>query len=588
MNVTITKEMAEAIGPKSLKKFGIDEERYRWNSTSLNLRRLSNNQVKEFQEILDPHHRANVKGARVAMRDIKTWIDAAAKGVEKATCKDVKQFESLAFEFLQKQPGHRLYKKDDERDVWQAFFVNDIQYHPPQSDRSGGHTPPYTSMKLHYMELGSPEDETENFYNADVRGKTVPEILTAEGYIVETDDLRANYLAEVERYVEHHDKIGRQFWATGIGTNNIDGNNDNSDNDRWSWYGVKSFQMARNGERGRVVIDVVQEGDKKEKKGHDHFNYDFWRTKSMLAADDDSDAEVIEPEDVDPDAPVEAPEIPLFPVVPVFDLKRHLRLRVHISNLEQYVYDTKLGEKLVLPDESRHLIEILLQNKGEFKDIISGKGGGASILSAGPPGVGKTLTAEVFAEVDQRPLYSVQCSQLGTDEEALEKSLLKVFARSQRWNAILLLDEADVYVAMRGSDLRQNAIVGVFLRVLEYYQGILFMTTNRADLVDDAISSRCIARLEYQLPTQSEQAKIWKILSDVAGVEMEPKAIAQIVIRYPKLSGRDVKQLLKLAGLVARARGETQVTAETIEFVKRFKPSSGDGKAPTAPAKVSP
>jgi SpoVK/Ycf46/Vps4 family AAA+-type ATPase len=585
MNVTITKEMAEAIGPKSLKKFGIDEERYRWNSTSLNLRRLSNNQVKEFQEILDPHHRANVKGARVAMRDIKTWIDAAAKGVEKATCKDVKQFESLAFEFLQKQPGHRLYKKDDERDVWQAFFVNDIQYHPPQSDRSGGHTPPYTSTKLHYMELGSPEDETENFYNADVRGKTVPEILTAEGYIVETDDLRANYLAEVERYEAIHDKIGRQFWADGIGTTNLDGN---SDGDGFRSWGFDTINLERDGQKSRVVIDVFRENDNTREEKSERVNVDFWRAKSMLEEDEDADPDEVTPENSEVDAPTVHPEIPLLPIVPVFDLRRHTRMRVHVSNLTDYVYDKALGDKLVLPDDSRDLVDLLLSAQSDFRDIIRGKGGGAVILCAGPPGVGKTLTAEVYAEVMERPLYSVQCSQLGTDEEALERELLRAFSRSARWNAILLLDEADVYVAARGTDIQQNAIVGVFLRVLEYYTGVLFLTTNRAESVDDAIASRCIARLEYQLPTQSEQAKIWKILSDVAGVEMEPKAIAQIVIRYPKLSGRDVKQLLKLAGLVARARGETQVTAETIEFVKRFKPSSGDGKAPTAPAKVSP
>jgi SpoVK/Ycf46/Vps4 family AAA+-type ATPase len=115
----------------------------------------------------------------------------------------------------------------------------------------------------------------------------------------------------------------------------------------------------------------------------------------------------------------------------VFDLQRHLRLRVHIGQLTEYEYDPNLGDKLVLPVEQRALIDILLaQKEGGFKDIIQGKGAGAVIFSAGPPGTGKTLTAEAYAEVTARPLYTVQCSQLGTNPNRLEDNLLKTFARS--------------------------------------------------------------------------------------------------------------------------------------------------------------
>src|SRR4029077_12394612 len=176
---------------------------------------------------------------------------------------------------------------------------------------------------------------------------------------------------------------------------------------------------------------------------------------------DDEDSEDIKPGDED-DEPLPPPDVPLFPVVPVFDLRRHMRLRVHISNLTEYVYDTSLSNKLVLPQDQRSLVDMLVSHKGGFSDVIKGKGGGAIILCAGIPGTGKTLTSEVYAEAEQRPLYSVQCSQLGTKPDDLETELLKVFVRAQRWNAILLLDEADVYVSKRGSDLMQNAIVGVF------------------------------------------------------------------------------------------------------------------------------
>lgn len=43
-----------------------------------------------------------------------------------------------------------------------------------------------------------------------------------------------------------------------------------------------------------------------------------------------------------------------------------------------------------------------------------------------------------------------------------------------------MLDEAEVFLEERTqADLQRNALVSVFLRALEYYDGILILTTNR-------------------------------------------------------------------------------------------------------------
>ena len=271
---------------------------------------------------------------------------------------------------------------------------------------------------------------------------------------------------------------------------------------------------------------------------------------------------------------VPEPEIPLHPFLACFEMKRHRRLRIDVGQLQEYVYDPHLSSKLILPTDSRNLVEMLLAHKGQFRDIVAGKSGGAIILCAGIPGTGKTLTAEVYAEVMARPLYTVQASQLGTDPDCLEDELLKTFARASRWNAIMLLDEADVYVHTRGNDLQQNAIVGVFLRVLEYYKGVLFLTTNRSDLVDDAIASRCVARIDYKAPIPEDQRAIWKVLCSTAGITIEQSVIDAVVARYPDLTGRDVKNLLKLAKLVSDSR-DCDITLDVLRFVKRFKPTVG-------------
>jgi SpoVK/Ycf46/Vps4 family AAA+-type ATPase len=66
---------------------------------------------------------------------------------------------------------------------------------------------------------------------------------------------------------------------------------------------------------------------------------------------------------------------------------------------------------------------------------------------------------------------------------------------AERWKAVLLLDEADVYLSQQSHDRLYNSLVLVFLRKLEYYEGIMFLTTNRLKDFDEAILSRLLYTL---------------------------------------------------------------------------------------------
>ncbi|KJR86280.1 uncharacterized protein SPSK_02466 [Sporothrix schenckii 1099-18] len=128
------------------------------------------------------------------------------------------------------------------------------------------------------------------------------------------------------------------------------------------------------------------------------------------------------------------------------------------------------------------------------------------MLLHGAPGVGKTTTAEGVAEKFSKPLMQITCGDLGTDTRKVQRSLQSTFALASRWGAILLLDEADVFLAARGrNDFTRNGLVAVFLRILEYYTGILFLTTNRIGDLDEAFASRIHMILHYpqldELPT---------------------------------------------------------------------------------------
>ncbi|KAI0199595.1 hypothetical protein F4808DRAFT_210000 [Astrocystis sublimbata] len=142
----------------------------------------------------------------------------------------------------------------------------------------------------------------------------------------------------------------------------------------------------------------------------------------------------------------------------------------------------------------------LLDSEFLDQDIIEGKGRGLAVLLHGPPGVGKTATAEAVAHFYKKPLFPITSSDLGTDPWDVEAKLSEIFRLANLWDCILLLDEAETLLAQRekkDSNLQKSSLVSVFLRTLEYYSGILFLTTNRPDVMDDAVKSRVQVSLGY-------------------------------------------------------------------------------------------
>ncbi|KAI0014590.1 P-loop containing nucleoside triphosphate hydrolase protein [Xylariomycetidae sp. FL0641] len=144
-------------------------------------------------------------------------------------------------------------------------------------------------------------------------------------------------------------------------------------------------------------------------------------------------------------------------------------------------------------------------------DLVRGKGMGLNILLHGPPGTGKTSTAETIAAYTGRSLYSITCGDLGTTARDVESRLNKHTDRAGKWGSVLLLDEADVFLMKRDyKDTQRNALVSVFLRVIEYYSGILFLTTNRVGVIDEAFKSRMHVSLRYPKIRLPQTREIWK------------------------------------------------------------------------------
>ncbi|KAK8241968.1 P-loop containing nucleoside triphosphate hydrolase protein [Phyllosticta capitalensis] len=166
-----------------------------------------------------------------------------------------------------------------------------------------------------------------------------------------------------------------------------------------------------------------------------------------------------------------------------------------IDRVSEIKWNETVFDSLVMKQSLKNIIFRLVtahsSRTSDFDDFVKGKGKGLVGLLQGPPGSGKTLTAEAIAETAKMPLYTISSGALGTGPVEIHKSLVKILHLAAHWKAVLLLDEADVFLTKRTmADVSRNAIVSIFLSELEYYQGILLLTTNKAQDIDEAFKSR--------------------------------------------------------------------------------------------------
>ncbi|KAG4260745.1 hypothetical protein FPRO04_04369 [Fusarium proliferatum] len=211
----------------------------------------------------------------------------------------------------------------------------------------------------------------------------------------------------------------------------------------------------------------------------------------------------------------EEPEIYLFPkLIPGFDLRRKKWVDLEVDRIRDVSWNKEAFKSLVADEAMKELVLALVTNQLDAEkntDLIESKGSGLIMLLHGSPGTGKTFTAESVAEIAKKPLYPVTCGDIGTEPADVEKYLESVFHLGKVWDCVVLLDEAEVFLEQRTlQDLKRNALVSVFLRALEYYEGILILTTNRVGTFDEAFKSRIQLALRYEKLKDYQRLQIWK------------------------------------------------------------------------------
>jgi DNA replication protein DnaC len=276
------------------------------------------------------------------------------------------------------------------------------------------------------------------------------------------------------------------------------------------------------------------------------------------------------------------------------------------GNCGYICFQEQAFEQLVLAEDKKELIRAVARNAGggtkwdddsvtDFEDdddddddddialdVVANKGGASIFLLHGPPGCGKTLTAEAISELLKKPLYIVTAGDLGITAAEVEKSLGSVLELCQTWDALVLIDEADIFLEARNStEIQRNALVCVMLRLLEYYTGCLFLSSNRsARSIDAAIASRITVMLGYPALDVEGRAKVWKNLIELVPshpvdpttgivpdrISKNPRKASRYRVDFSdadyqnlangcQLNGRQIKNSIVLARALARERG---------------------------------
>jgi hypothetical protein len=237
-------------------------------------------------------------------------------------------------------------------------------------------------------------------------------------------------------------------------------------------------------------------------------------------------------------------ELIMYSKVPVYSFDTKIWGHMNIDSITEIQFNENMIDNL--SNEHAVLLKDLVANydKTDFLDFYSKKKG-LIILLNGEPGTGKTATAISLTENGHIPLFQVGAQDLGTYPGEIEKNLHKIIRIVERWKGVILIDEADAFLRKRTFGNNDHQMTSVFLRLMENYSGIMFMTSNLGDLIDPAIDSRIQIRLNYQKPSEYHRIKVWRSLLEQTNFHFDSTDI-DILSKY-ELNNREIGNIVQLA-----------------------------------------
>jgi hypothetical protein len=193
------------------------------------------------------------------------------------------------------------------------------------------------------------------------------------------------------------------------------------------------------------------------------------------------------------------------------------------------------------------------------------QGRGLLAMLCGPPGTGKTMSAQVIARALGVDLFRIDLAAVVSKwvgETA--RNIDRLLARAARLDIVLLFDEADALFGRRteisdANDRFANTDTGYLLQAIESYRGVALLASNRKGDIDPAFMRRLRYVLDYPLPEASERSRMWhRLIEELAGsaraheLRCELERLAAAV----EVSGAQIKYAVLSALFAARREAQ--------------------------------
>lgn len=162
-------------------------------------------------------------------------------------------------------------------------------------------------------------------------------------------------------------------------------------------------------------------------------------------------------------------------------------------------------------EQLKHVVE-LVEHHSRYRELISKwgfdkvlpYGRGICLLFSGPSGTGKTLLATALAAQAKRPVMTLSAADL-PEKEGIDATLRDLFTEATMRDAVVLVDECE---ALFGKGDKRKATA---FKAIETFEGILILTTNHPDRLDDALDRRIIYHLPFEVPDANLRRQIWEV-----------------------------------------------------------------------------
>lgn len=261
-----------------------------------------------------------------------------------------------------------------------------------------------------------------------------------------------------------------------------------------------------------------------------------------------------------------------------------IQSRPLLDDLAQRIETAVKKKDLILPEAQHGILDDIVAHVKQRFTVYqkwgfaskSKRGLGISALFSGGSGTGKTLAAEYLANKLKLDLYRIDLSQVVSKYIGeTEKNLKQVFDAAETGGAILLFDEADALFGKRSEvkdshDRYANIEISYLLQRMEAYRGLVILTTNMKEAIDQSFLRRLRFVIDFPFPDSKQRAKIWKnmLSSEIPVFGLDFNKLARLSI-----AGGNIKNITSYAAFLAANSGEgvgmnLLLRAAYIEYAK--------------------